>query len=113
MAKVAFTKKDRKAGGFASFDSLEANAEVKVRVYRGLDQSLKFSVHAEDQDGFPASTVAVYVIPAHQNDGGKFVYPTKSVEMLRADMVKDKLVTKGEAERILPGKRGTFYFAKK
>lgn len=108
MAKIAFqaTESARVAG----FDDIKANTKRNLRVYIGNDGSLKIATMPADKTAFPKNTKAVYQLDAHLTAGNKILWPTKSVAELRADLVKDKILTQKEVEHVKPGKFGNFWF---
>lgn len=111
MAKVSHvvTTSTRQQGGF---DNLVANAKVFQRVYKGQKGGLKFQT-IESSDGVPASTIGVYQLEAHKTTKGRILFPTASVVEFRKDLVADKVMTAKEAEKVIPGKFGTFFVSSK
>lgn len=107
MAKIAFTATE---GRTQSFDDIKANTKRNVRVYTGKDGSLKFSTTEADKTAFAKGTKAVYQLDAHLTAGNKVLWPTKSIAELRADLVKDKILTSKEVESVKPGKFGNFWY---
>lgn len=111
MAKVAHvvTTSTRQQGGF---DNLQVNTKVFQRVYKGQKGGLKFQT-IESSEGVPASTLAVYQLDAHKTAKGRILFPTASVVEFRKDLVADKVMTAKEAEKVIPGKFGTFFVSSK
>lgn len=110
MAKIAY--KASEVAARVGFDDIKANTKRNVRVYKGTDGSLKFATTEADKTVFPKSTVGVYQLEAHLTAGNKVLWPTKSVAELRADLVKDKILTQQEVGNVKPGKFGNFWYDK-
>lgn len=108
MAKIAY--QESVSTRTQGFDDIKANTKRNVRVYLGMNGKLKFATVAADKTAFPKGTKAVYQLDAHLTAGDKILWPTKSVAELRADLVKDKIVTSKEAESVKPGKFGAFWY---
>lgn len=107
MAKIAFTATE---GRTQSFDDIKANCKKTVRVYTGKDGSLKFSTGEADKTAYPKGTKVVFLLDAHLTAGNKILWPTKSIAELRADLVKEKVLTSKEVENVKPGRFGNFWY---